>query len=25
MVNEAGEAEREDLVVVRDDVWASTS
>ena len=25
MVNEAGEAEREDLVVVRDDFWASTS
>ncbi len=25
MVNEAGQAEREDLVVVRDDFWASTS
>jgi len=25
MVNEAGEAEREDLVIVRDDFWASTS
>jgi type I restriction enzyme M protein len=25
MVNEAGEVEREDLVVVRDDFWASTS
>jgi hypothetical protein len=25
MVNEAGEAERDDLVVVRDDFWASTS
>ena len=25
MVNEAGEAEREDLVVLRDDFWASTS
>jgi type I restriction enzyme M protein len=25
MVNEAGESEREDLVVVRDDFWASTS
>jgi type I restriction enzyme M protein len=25
MVNEAGEAEREELVVVRDDFWASTS
>jgi type I restriction enzyme M protein len=25
MVNEAGEIEREDLVVVRDDFWASTS
>ena len=25
MVNEAGEAEHEDLVVVRDDFWASTS
>src|SRR4029077_11507150 len=25
VVNEAGEAEREDLVVVRDDFWASTS
>ena len=25
MANEAGEAEREDLVAVRDDVWASTS
>jgi type I restriction enzyme M protein len=25
MVNEAGDAEREDLVVVRDDFWASTS
>jgi type I restriction enzyme M protein len=25
MVNEAREAEREDLVVVRDDFWASTS
>ena len=25
MVNEAGEAEREELVIVRDDFWASTS
>ena len=25
MVNEAGEAEREELIVVRDDFWASTS
>ena len=25
MINEAGEAERDDLVVVRDDFWASTS
>ena len=25
MVNEVGEAEREDLVIVRDDFWASTS
>jgi type I restriction enzyme M protein len=25
MVNEAGEAEKEDLVIVRDDFWASTS
>ena len=25
MVNEAGESEREDLVIVRDDFWASTS
>ncbi|MGB7964555.1 MAG: class I SAM-dependent DNA methyltransferase, partial [Propionicimonas sp.] len=25
MVNEAGEVEREDLVIVRDDFWASTS
>ncbi len=25
MVNEAGEAEREDLVILRDDFWASTS